>query len=97
MPWVYILRCRDRSLYVGHTSDLETREQTHNEGRGGTYTAARRPVRVVYCEQLETLEEARDRERQIKRWSGRKKEALVADDVEHLKALAISWQSPRRR
>jgi predicted GIY-YIG superfamily endonuclease len=69
MPWIYILRCGDGSLYVGHTSDIEGRERAHNEGRGGSYTAARRPVTLVYSESLPSLEAARAREAQLKRWS----------------------------
>ena len=88
MAWVYILRCSDSSLYVGYTDDLEARERTHNEGRGGMYTAARRPVRVVYSERFETVDEARTRERQLKGWSGLKKEALVEGDVAELKRLS---------
>ena len=45
--YVYLLRCADNSLYVGETSDLATRERHHNEGRGGSYTAKRRPVHIV--------------------------------------------------
>ena len=88
MAWVYILRCADASLYVGHTDDLDARERTHNEGRGGSYTASRRPVQVVYSERLPSLHDARRRERQLKRWSGRKKEALVAGDSSKLKRLS---------
>lgn len=77
MAWVYILRCADASLYVGHTTDLRSREQTHNEGRGGSYTATRRPVTVIYSEEVSSLNAARNRERQLKRWSQRKKEALI--------------------
>lgn len=85
MAWVYILRCSDGSLYVGHTGDLEGRERTHNEARGGSYTAARRPVRVVYAEAAPSLEVARRRERQLKRWNRLKKEALLRNDVALLK------------
>ena len=88
MPWVYILRCVDDSLYVGHSDDVFARERTHNEGRGGRYTAARRPVRVVYSEQHDSTEDAIARERQLKRWTNGKKEALVAGNREALKHLA---------
>jgi predicted GIY-YIG superfamily endonuclease len=79
--YVYLHRCADNSLYVGETSDLQTRERHHNEGRGGSYTAKRRPVHIVYAEQCRSREEALRRERQIKRWSSQKKEMLVRDDV----------------
>ena len=78
----------DGSLYVGHTNDLHSREQMHNEGRGGSYTAARRPVRIVFSETITSLNAARERERQLKRWSGKKKEALIAGDCKELKRLA---------
>jgi predicted GIY-YIG superfamily endonuclease len=88
VPWVYILRCADSSLYVGHTADLEARERTHNDGLGATYTAQRRPVHVVYSEKCATLDDACEREHQLKRWSGVKKEALIAGDTERLKRLS---------
>jgi putative endonuclease len=88
MAWVYILRCSDASLYVGHTSDLGSRERTHNEGRGGAYTAARRPVALAYSEQALSLRDARQRERQVKRWSRQKKEALIATELVELKRLS---------
>jgi putative endonuclease len=77
MPWVYIVRCADNSLYVGHTDDLDSREKTHNEGRGGRCTAQRRPVQVVYFESHDSAEIAIARERQMKRWTTSKKEALI--------------------
>ena len=90
--YVYLLRCADDSLYVGETSNLQTREQDHNDGRGGIYTAKRRPVRIVYAEAHRSKQEALKRERQIKRWSRRKKESLVSGDV-----AALSGVSQRAR
>jgi predicted GIY-YIG superfamily endonuclease len=88
MPWVYIVRCSDKSLYVGHTDDLDSREKTHNDGRGSRYTAQRRPVQVVYFESHDSSESAIARERQLKRWTTSKKEALIAGDLTSLKALS---------
>jgi len=85
MPFVYILRCNDGAYYVGHTDDVLRREQTHNEGRGARFTAARRPVAAVYAEHFATALEATARERQLKRWTRAKKEALIAGDVALLK------------
>jgi putative endonuclease len=87
MVWVYILRCSDGRLYIGHTSDLASRETTHNEGRGGRYTARRRPVVLVYSEGLSSIRAAVDRERQLKRWTRSKKEALIIGDIATLKRL----------
>ena len=87
MMWVYILRCSDNSLYTGLTNDVETRERWHNAGFGSSYTARRRPVRAVYAEPFQSLSKARARERQLKRWTVRKKEALIAGDLQALKKL----------
>lgn len=86
MVWVYILRCRDGTFYVGLTTDIESRETEHNQGTGSRYTAARRPVKIIYTELHPSLESARARERQLKRWSAAKKEALAtgALDVKDL-------------
>ncbi|HKE84381.1 MAG TPA: GIY-YIG nuclease family protein [Vicinamibacterales bacterium] len=90
--YAYLLRCADNSLYVGETSDLPTRERDHNEGRGGSYTAKRRPVQIVYAEQHRSREDALTRERQIKRWSTNKKEMLVRGDL-----AGLSGTSQRAR
>jgi predicted GIY-YIG superfamily endonuclease len=79
MPFTYILRCGDDTWYVGHTEDLASREETHNGGRGAVYTAARGPVRMVYAEDHASLPSA-VRERQLKWWSHKKKEALILGD-----------------
>ena len=88
MPWVYIVRCSDKSLYIGHTDDLDSREKTHNEGRGSWYTAQRRPVHVVYFESHDSVKTAVARERQLKRWTTNEKEALIAGNFAALKALS---------
>jgi len=86
--WVYILRCSDNTLYVGQTSNVEERVQTHNAGEGPSYTATRRPVQVVYSEFCDSTQCARRREKQIKRWSAEKKEALIASDFARLYSLS---------
>ena len=88
MPFVYMLRCSDGTFYVGHTDNLAARIEAHNAGAGSTYTAARRPVELVYRETHMSVESAVARERQLKRWSAAKKEALVSDDLARLKQLA---------
>jgi len=45
---VYILRCRDDSVYIGSTTDLESRVLKHNDGSASRFTATRRPVTLVY-------------------------------------------------
>ena len=88
MWFVYLLRCADNSLYVGQTNDVAARVVKHAEAEGGCrHTAQRRPVRLVYSEMHETRADALQRERQIKRWTRRKKEALVIGDLTRLKSL----------
>ena len=86
MHFVYILRCADNSLYIGETDDLESRLSKHNEG-GSPHTSCRRPLTLAYYEQVDNRRVALDRERQLKRWTRAKKEALVAGDLETLKRL----------
>jgi predicted GIY-YIG superfamily endonuclease len=86
MPWfMYILKCSDRSYYTGHTQDLRLRVKTHNEGRGPLYTVMRRPVELAYWEEAPSRAEAVKRERQVKKWSRAKKEALISWDLAALK------------
>jgi putative endonuclease len=54
MFYCYILECADHSLYVGVTDDLQQRVQHHNQGKGSTCTAARRPVTLVWTEEFQT-------------------------------------------
>ena len=88
MAFTYILRCADDTLYVGHTENLASREQTHNDGKGAKYTATRRPIRMVYAEEHSSAASAIARERQLKRWSRKKKEALIRGDRAALRSLA---------
>ena len=75
--YVYLLECSDNSFYCGYTSDLDARLETHNKGLGGMYTRARRPVRLVYAEKLETRSRAMKREAEIKKFSRKEKKELV--------------------
>ena len=93
MRYVYILRCQDGSLYIGECDDLTTRLDRHNEGRGCSYTVSRLPVTLVYAEQFASRIDAVKRERQLKRWTRAKKEALIAGDWRTLKRLSRSTQS----
>jgi len=68
VPWlVYMLRCRDGSLYTGVTTDLDRRLAAHRAGRGSRYTRSRLPVRLVYRERRPTRSAALRREAAIKR------------------------------
>ena len=84
----YILKCSDGSYYTGSTTNLENRIKAHNQGEGATHTAKRRPVRLVYHEQFTSFDDAEKRERQIKKWSRAKKEALISGEKKKLKKLS---------
>jgi predicted GIY-YIG superfamily endonuclease len=85
MWFVYILRCAGDALYIGETGDVPARLSRHNDGRGSSFTASRRPVRLVFTEAHASREHALTRERQFKRWTRAKKEALIAGDRMALK------------
>ena len=86
--FVYMLECSDRSLYVGHTDELETRLAQHESGALGGYTSTRRPVVLVWCEEMPSRDEALRCELQLKGWSRAKKRAFIEEDWRLLKALA---------
>ena len=75
---VYIAKCRDGTFYTGITNNLEKRIQNHNAGRGARYTAARRPIKLVYSENTDNRSTASQREYQIKQLSRAAKIALIA-------------------
>jgi len=78
MPaFVYLLRCRDGSLYCGWTDDLERRLMTHNAGKGARYTRSRKPVRLVWSEELADRSAALKREIAVKRLTRAQKLALA--------------------
>ena len=78
MAFVYLLECADRSLYCGWTTDLEKRVATHQDGKGGRYTARRRPLRLAVAWETATNTQARSLEGRIKRLDARQKRSLVA-------------------
>ena len=79
MKWqIYIIECRDGSLYTGITIDLEKRLAAHNAGKGAKYTTSRRPVRLVYREGAANRSEASKRENAIKKLNRNDKLSLFA-------------------
>lgn len=75
--FVYMLRCKDGSLYTGWTNDLEHRLAMHNSGRGAKYTRGRGPLELVYSEELPDKETALRRECAIKKLRREQKLALL--------------------
>ena len=87
--FVYILRCNDGSYYTGVTNNYSLRVSQHQEGIDpDCYTYERRPLELVHLEFFTQITEAISREKQIKRWSRAKKEALIAGDEKRLFSLA---------
>jgi predicted GIY-YIG superfamily endonuclease len=90
---VYLLRCRDGSLYTGITNDLAKRLETHAAGKASRYTRSRLPVTLAYAERQPDRSQALRREAAIKKLPRADKEQLVATaSVTRLKRLT----APRR-
>lgn len=75
--FVYIVQCRDGSLYTGWTIDLIKRIAKHNEGKGAKYTRSRCPVTLVYTERHNNKNEAMSREKLIQRLTREDKLKLI--------------------
>ncbi|OBY50504.1 MULTISPECIES: GIY-YIG nuclease family protein [Aggregatibacter] len=86
--WMYILRCSDGSYYTGSTRDLEGRLYEHQNGLGAVFTKKRLPIKLVYCEEFERIDDAFYREKQVQGWSRAKKEALIQGQYDLLPKLA---------
>ena len=77
MWYVYILRCKDETLYVGITKNVTERVKCHNRKKASRYTRMRLPVELIYKEPHPSKSSARKREIQLLKWSRAKKEALA--------------------
>jgi predicted GIY-YIG superfamily endonuclease len=75
--FVYILKCKDGTLYTGIATDVERRLMEHRGKKGARYTRARGAGRIVYKEAAGTRSEALKREAEIKKWSREKKLQLT--------------------
>jgi putative endonuclease len=89
MYFVYIIRTFDNKLYIGYSNDLERRESEHYSAILGAkfLKGTRADFQIVYSENYPTRAEAMQREKQLKRWTRAKKEALIAGKLELLKRL----------
>lgn len=86
--YTYILLCNDDSYYVGSTKDVGFRFWEHSNGEGGVYTAERLPVHLIYVEVFSRIDYAFKREHQLKKWSSKKKQALVNGEIKELEMLS---------
>jgi putative endonuclease len=87
--YVYILKCSDGTYYTGVTNNLNKRLIEHNEGVNvNAYTFKRRPVELVWHEKFTDYDLAIRWEKRLKKWSKRKKEALISGEWNKLKDLS---------
>ena len=80
MNWfVYIVKCKDNSLYTGITTDIRRRIIEHNTDslKGAKSLRGKRPVIMVYSEEFQTQSDARKREAAIKNWKRLNKIKLI--------------------
>ena len=78
VPWlVYIAECRDKTLYVGIAKDVAKRLKEHNSTNKCRYTRFRKPLKLIYHEEVLNYSLARKREVEIKKFSRKKKFALI--------------------
>ena len=88
--YMYILKCADGSFYTGSTKNLSKRLKEHYEGQASKHTKTRLPVKLVYYETFDRIDNAFNREKQIQKWSKAKKIALINNDIKLLKSLSKS-------
>jgi len=77
MYFVYLILCKDRTIYTGITTDIKRRFQEHKGGKGGHYTSSRKVIKVLYTENHQNRSSALKRESQIKGWRREKKLNLI--------------------
>lgn len=93
MDFLYILECGDGSFYVGSTRNLDHRMEQHHSAIGGQYTAKRLPVKLVFFQEFDRIDEAWQREKQVQGWSRAKRLALIEGRLGDLPALSASGRA----
>ena len=77
MYHVYILLCKDKSLYTGITTDVGRRFLEHKAGKGGHYTRSHGALKIVYQERKKNRSTASKREAEIKKLTKEQKQDLI--------------------
>ena len=85
---MYILECANGTFYTGSTKDLDRRIAQHQAGEGANYTKKHLPVKLVYYEKFQRIDFAFEREKQVQKWSRKKKLALMSGRIDLLHPLA---------
>ncbi|MDR3571638.1 MAG: GIY-YIG nuclease family protein [Candidatus Pacebacteria bacterium] len=78
MYFVYLLECKDKSIYTGITTDVARRFEQHKAGTASRYTRSHRAMKILYTEKCKDKSRALRREAEIKRWSRKDKLSLIA-------------------
>ena len=85
--YLYILRCKDGTLYTGITTDVEKRLEVHRSGKGAKYTRGRGPLELVYRENCGSHSEALKRERKVKSLAREAKQKLIKSEENQEKTV----------
>jgi putative endonuclease len=81
MYYLYLIECKDKSIYTGITTDVDRRFAEHKNKTGGRYTRAHAVKKVLYTEMHKNRSGASKREAEIKRWPRSKKLALAKGSI----------------
>jgi predicted GIY-YIG superfamily endonuclease len=95
--YLYILKCAEGTLYIGHTDNLDERMRQHDAGKADAYTASRRPLKLLHVEEFESRYEALMMERKLKGWGRAKKLAYIAGDWDAIRALSKGKHARERK
>ena len=83
--YMYILLCANNQYYTGSTKkNLDKRVAEHQQGEGANFTRKHLPVKLVYFEEFQRIDDAFKREKQVQNWSRKKKEALINGNIDQL-------------
>lgn len=93
--YMYILECADGTYYTGSTKDVLYRLQQHQNREGANYTKERLPVKLLYYEEYDRIDEAFLREKQVQGWSRKKKKALIDGEFDKLPELSKNYTEYR--
>ena len=85
---MYILECSNGQYYTGSTKDLGKRLLQHQASEGANFTKKHLPIKLVYYEEFQCIDEAFYREKQVQGWSRKKKEALIQNQTDKLHKLS---------
>ncbi len=89
--YMYILECSSGLYYTGSTKNIEKRLAEHQAGLGSNFTRKHLPVKLVYVERYDNIEDAYRREKQVQGWSRKKKNTLINGKSELLPELSKNY------